>query len=179
MLKITIPAMEAWDPVKEEFVQTEETKLVLEHSLLSVSKWESTWKIPFAGGNELTAEQSIDYVKCMCINPVKDDSVFYTIPRSILMEIKKYIDDPMSASKFDDKKKPRGKAVYPSEQIYCFMTMYGIPFETEKWHLNRLLALIRWCGIENAPKEKMSETEILMRNAKLNAERKARLHTRG
>lgn len=179
MIRIVVPATEAWDPIKEEFIVTEETKLTLEHSLLSVSKWESKWKVPFVSNKEMTGEMELDYIRCMCTTPVKDDNVFYVIPIDKLKQIKAYIEDPMSASTFEEKKKSGARKTLTSEHIYCYMAMYRIPFETEKWHFNRLLNLIRYCGIENSPPEKMSRNELLMRNAKLNAERRARLHTKG
>lgn len=180
MLKLTIPATEAWDSIKEEFITVKETKLVLEHSLLSISKWESKWKIPYLSHDKKTDEMALDYVRCMCVNKVEDDNAFRMISSAQYKVIEKYINDPMSASEFfDNEKRGRKNQKIPSEQIYCWMTMYRIPFETERWHLNRLLALIKWCSIENAPKEKMSRQEILSRNAKLNAQRKAKYKTKG
>ena len=183
MFKTVIPAREAWDPIREEFISTESTKLILEHSLLSISKWEMKWKKPFSDVQKsMSDEQMIDYIRCMTIHPVDDPNVYYLIPNDILLEIKKYIDDPMTAKQFydDEKKKKTGaKKVITSDDIYCWMAMYRIPFETEKWHFNRLMTLIRCCSDANAPKEKMTRAELLARNARLNAERKAKLHTKG
>lgn len=181
MFRTVIPAREAWDPMNEEFVSIKDTRLILEHSLLSISKWEMKWKVPFMGEKEsMTDERMIDYIRCMTINQVDDPRVYYMIPSNILLDIKKYIEDPMTAKVFYNKKKKTGaRQVITSDDIYCWMAMYRIPFEAEKWHLNRLMTLIQCCSDANAPKEKMSRAELLARNARLNAERKAKLNTKG
>ena len=183
MLRIKVPAREAWDPINEEFINTEATRLTLEHSLLSISKWESKWKRAYVSREPMTDEQFRDYVRCMCTTPVNDEKIFAMIPDEQIAQIRKYIEDPMSATVFyedpRDKKPVSKKKTITSEKVYCWMTMYRIPFETEKWHFNRLMNLIRLCSEENAPKEKMSQAELMARNARINSERKARLHTKG
>lgn len=180
MLEITVPASESWDQVNEVFINTKETVLTLEHSLLSVSKWESKWKICFLEEKNKTSEMIMDYIKCMTINKVTDPNVYYAIPPSDISRIISYIEDPMTATTFYKKNKKNGphKQV-TSERIYFFMTTFGIPFECEKWHLNRLMTLVQICSEENAPKEKMSKQELFARNARLNAERRAKYHTKG
>lgn len=182
MLRVVIPGAEAWDPVKEEFVSIKETTLILEHSLLSISKWESKWKTSFLEAEDLSGDKLRDYIMCMTINHVQDNNVYYMIPNDVVQKIVAYIKDPMTATNIyhNDKKKKKGPhKTITSERIYYWLTAYNIPFETEKWHLNRLLSLIDICSEENAPKEKMSKQELFARNARLNAERRAKLHTKG
>lgn len=181
MLRITIPATENWDPVKEEFVNTKEVTLQLEHSLLSLSKWEAQYCKPFLNDKGLSNQELIDYIKCMTITQNVDPNVYMVIPNSVLEQVNKYIESPQSATTFssDEKKKSGPKSVVTSELIYYWMVSFNIPFECEKWHLNRLLTLIRVCNVKNSPSKKMSRGEILNKNKSLNAARRARMHSKG
>lgn len=180
MLTITIPATEEFDEIKGEFLYTKEQTLQLEHSLISISKWESKWCKPFLSKNDKTAEEIIDYIKCMTLNTNVGDDVYRCLTQANLDKINKYIEAPMTATCFyEDKNGKSNREVITSELIYYWMIALQIPFECQKWHLNRLLTLVRVCNIKNAPPKKMSKREIMSRNAKLNAARRQQLNTKG
>lgn len=181
MLRIVIPGREIYDESKMEFSTIKETKLDLEHSLISISKWESKWKKPFLDKKPKTFEESIDYIRCMTLNSNVDPKVYYGITQEIFDKVTQYIDDPMTATWFNDKGKqnPKNNQVVTSELIYYWLIAYDIPFECQKWHLNRLLTLVRVCDVKNAPSKKMKKADLLARNRNLNAERLKHLGTNG
>lgn len=183
MLQITIPDREGFDEINEEFVTISGATLQLEHSLLSLSKWESKHKKPFLGQNRsLTREESLDYIRCMTITKNVDPTVYYLIDDKIMDQISEYLEDSMTATWFseeENKKSKPNRETITSELIYYWMVAHQIPFECEKWHLNRLLTLIQVCNIKNQPQKKMTKSEIMARNAKLNAERRAKLKSKG
>lgn len=180
MLEIMIPAVEQWDESNQEFINTKEQTLRLEHSLVSLSKWESKWCKPFLTKNEKTEEELIDYIRCMTITKNVNPNVFRNLTSSNVDEIVKYIDAPMTATTFyEGDRKGANREITTSEIIYYWMVTFNIPFECQKWHLNRLLTLIRVCNVKNQPAKKMSKQEILSRNAALNAARKKQLNTNG
>lgn len=180
MLRIDIPEQEYYDEKTERFGKTKAIKLYLEHSLISISKWESKWHISFFDSNK-TMEQTLDYIHCMILNrEIDDDSaVINLLTQSDIQRINDYINDPMTATVIkDDGRRGRTQKI-TSELIYCWMVQFNIPSEYEKWHLNRLIMLIRVCSEENKPKKKMSKREIMAQNKALNAARKARLNSKG
>ena len=180
MLKVTIPATEMWDEINEEFVSTKEQVLVLEHSLVSISKWESKWHKPFLSKDQKSHEEIIDYVKCMTITQNVNPEVYSCITTDILDAVNRYIDDPMTATWFNGKSSgKKSSEQVTNEVIYYWMTVYRIPSEYQKWHLNRLLTLIRICNEKNQTPKKMSKKEVFSRNAALNAARRKRLHSKG
>lgn len=180
MLQITIPEMEAWDEVHNEFVHMKGQTLQLEHSLVSLSKWESKWCKPFLSRKEKTAQETLDYIKCMTITQNVDDSVYARLSQANIIEINKYIEAPMSATTFFDPNRSRGGSEsITSEKIYSWMVSLQIPFECQKWHINRLMNLIRLLEIANGPKKKMSQSELASRNAALNAARRQQLNSKG
>lgn len=188
-LTIHVPGMELFDQQKEEFINIKETTLVIEHSLYSISKWESKWKKPFLTSDDKTIEQTLDYIRCMTINKNVDENTYSYIPPETLKDIQDYIDDPMTATTFGESKTKTvsktpsktklGKKIITSEEIYYQMTALNIPFECDKWHLNRLITLIRVCAIRNAPPKKMGKKELMSRNRSLNEARKRSMHTSG
>lgn len=180
MLRITVPSNELWDDKKEEFVFVKEQTLQLEHSLVSLSKWESKWCKPFLGRHEKTDEEVLDYIRCMTLTQNVSPDVYYRLTTENIQKINDYIDAPMTATVFyhDEQFKPNREKV-TSELIYYWMIALNIPFECQKWHLNRLLTLIEVCNIKNAPPKKRSRSEIMSRNAALNAARRKQLHTKG
>ena len=180
MLQITIPGIELWDESREIFTQTKEQTLQLEHSLVSLSKWESKWGKAFLSKQEKTYEETIDYIKCMTITQNVDPNVYNHLSKSIIDKITEYIEAPMTATYFS-KEQSSGNSIeqVTSELIYYWMIALNIPFECQKWHLNRLLTLIRVCNIKNQPPKKMSKRAIMSRNAALNAARRKQLNTRG
>ena len=181
MLKITIPSSEAFDSRTNEFIYTKEQTLSLEHSLVSISKWESKWHKPYLTKEPKSPEETIDYVRCMTLTQNVDPRVYYCIPDSELQKISDYVNDPMTATWFSDEKEMKGRQgrIVTSELLYYWMIALGIPFECQKWHINRLITLIRVCDEENKPKKKMSKNQLLARNAQLNKARRAALHSRG
>ena len=180
MLTVTIPETEEYDPKTECFYIRKQQVLSLEHSLVSLAKWESKWKKPFLSDKEKTREESIDYIRCMTITQNVDPEVYYRIPQNVMDKINEYIGDPMTATTFSDTRPAkRNNEVITAEIIYYWMVALQIPFECQKWHLNRLITLVRVCNIKNSPPEKMSKNDIFRRNAALNAARRKAGHTRG
>lgn len=181
MLQITVPAYEGYDEAKQEFVSFKEQPLQLEHSLVSLSKWESKWCKPFLIKQEKTYEETLDYIRCMTLTKNVSPDVYTRLSRDNINSINQYIEAPMTATWFS-KDKPGGKSgseQVTSELIYYWMISLNIPLDCEKWHLNRLLTLIKVCNIKNQPPKKMSKREIASRNAALNAARRKRLGTSG
>ena len=179
-IKITIPEQEFFNEENNEFITVKETNLTLEHSLVSISKWESKWHIPYLGKNEKTPEQAIDYLRCMTITQNVNPEIYNYIPMDEVVRIKEYIEDPMTATTITKQEgKGRSRKVLTSELIYFYMFSYNIPVEMEKWHLNRLLMLIDVFNEENKPKKKMSKQQVMSRNATLNAARRAQLNSLG
>lgn len=181
MLPITIPlGPEEWDPEKEEFVEPKTITLQLEHSLVSLSKWEAKHCTPFLAKKNFTIEETVDYIKCMTITQNVNPDVYRYLTNDNIDEIKAYIDSPMTATTFpEDKTAGRGREIVTNEVIYHWMISLNIPFSCEKWHLNRLLTLVKVCSIKNSPPKKMSKREIMSRNAAMNAARKKQLNSKG
>lgn len=173
MLLVTVPAGEMYNEDTKEFVQIPETKLRLEHSLVSLAKWESKWKKPFLS-TEKTREMTVDYIRCMNLTQNVDPNVFTFISDENIRIINEYIDDPMTATWFNERNKERNSRpeVITAEIIYYWMIALQIPVDFQKWHLNRLLTLVRVCNIKNAPKEQMSAQETIAMHRALNAARR-------
>lgn len=181
MLKIVIPEQEYYDSENNEFIFVKKQQLSLEHSLVSISKWESKWCKAFLSSKK-TKEEVLDYVRCMTLTQNVDPLVYKYIPNDILLEIQKYIEAPMTATKFyaNSHQSVNRNRVITSEQIYYWMTALNIPSEYQKWHINRLLTLIRIASEENNPKKrKMGRQEIMRQNSDLNAARRKALHSKG
>lgn len=179
MLTITIPASEQFDESKQEFIETKEQTLLLEHSLISLSKWESKWCKSFLSRKDKTYEEVIDYIRCMTLTPNVDPNTYYSLSNENIDEINKYIEAPMTATHFYENESGGSRETITAELIYYWMITQNIPMECQKWHLNRLLTLIKVCNIKNSPPKKRSASEIMSRNAALNAARKKRLNTKG
>ncbi len=180
MLRITVPAAELWDEIHEEFIYTKEQTLQLEHSLVSLSKWESKWNRPFLGKQEKNDEEILDYVRCMTLTQNVDPEVYTRLSADNYARINAYIEAPMTATRFyDNKQSKTSRKTITSELVYYWMISYNIPVEFQKWHLNRLLTLIRVCNAENSPPKKRSERELMRRNTSLNAARRKRLGSKG
>lgn len=180
MLQITIPAVEQWDESNNEFVTTKEQTLQLEHSLVSLSKWESKWNKAFLGRQEKTYEETLDYIRCMTLTQNVDPEAYLYLTNNNLEQVNKYIQAPMTATYLSEDKngRPNNEQV-TSELIYYWMIALNIPFECQNWHLNRLLTLIKVCNIKSKPPKKRSKREIMSQNAALNAARLKQLNTRG
>lgn len=180
MLQIIIPERELWDEANNEFIYTKACTLQLEHSLISLSKWESKWCKAFFSKQEKTYEETIDYIKCMTLTPNVKDEVYLGLTKDNIAAINKYIEAPMTATYFSPDKNGRSnREQVTAELIYYWMIALTIPFECQKWHLNRLLTLIRVCNVKNQPPKKMSKREIMSRNSALNAARRKQMNTKG
>ena len=181
MLQLTVPATEQWDEQKQEFIQTREQTLQLEHSLVSLSKWESKWNKPFLTKNEKTYEETLDYIKCMTIRRNVAPTVYTCLTNRHIEAVNEYIQAPMTATTFtESQNKKYSREIVTSELIYYWMIALNIPVEEcQKWHLNRLLTLIKVCDIKNQPPKKMSKSAIMNRNAALNAARRKSLGSNG
>lgn len=180
MLQIVIPATEMWDEVNECFVVEKEQTLCLEHSLVSLSKWEAKWHKPFLSKENKTVEETIDYIRCMTLTQNVKPEVYTRLTNENVKAVNDYIENPMSATTInEDKNGPKNREIITSELIYYWMVALQIPFECQKWHLNRLLTLIRVCNIKNKPPKKMSKKQLMSRNAALNAARRQQMHTSG
>lgn len=179
MLTIAVPSTEFYDEESSEFKNFGEVVLTLEHSLASLSKWESITEKPFLGDGEKTHDETILYIKCMTFPEVSDPEVYKRLSSENLEAINSYINAKKSATWFREDGASRSREVITSELIYYWMISLGIPFECQHWHLNRLITLIRVCNVKNAPAKKMSRAEAAARQRELNAQRKAQLGTRG
>ena len=188
MLRIIVPAVERWIDDSNEiggghFYSSKEQVLLLEHSLISVSKWEAKWHQPFLDDKkEKTLEQTLDYIRCMTLNTDEITSdIYMNLSNNNIEDIKDYMDNSMTATVIKEKQHtgPKSSEYLTNEIIYYQMIILGIPFECENWHLNRLITLIKVCAIKQTPQKKMSQKELMDRNRNLNASRKAALHTRG
>ena len=181
MLQITVPiSPEIWDEKNEEFIEPKTASLQLEHSLVSISKWESKWHKPFLSKEPKTVEETIDYIKCMTLTQNVKSEVYDHLSKENIEEINAYIDDPKTATTFSkDRKSARSREIITSELIYYWMIALSIPFECQKWHLNRLLTLIRVCEVKNTPGKKMSQREVLNQYAAINAANRKRFNTKG
>lgn len=180
MLTLNIPARELWDDEKQEFISTKEQVLNLEHSLVSLSTWESKWNKAFLSNRDKTDEEILDYIKCMTLNKKVSPIIYDLLTREDYIKINNYISAPMTATCFSDDKTARmGREVVTAELIYYWMIALNIPFECQHWHLNRLLTLIKVCNIKNTPPKKRSKREIMSRNAALNAARRKQLNSSG
>lgn len=180
MLTITIPARELFDEKTEQFVYTKEQTLQLEHSLVSLSKWESKWKKPFFATKEKTNEETIDYIRCMTITQNVDPMIYNFLTDENLSAIHDYIEDPMTATTFSDNKNgKKNREIITAELIYYWMISSGIPFECQKWHLNKLITLIRVFEVKNTPPKKMSQRELMNRNRALNEARRKQFNSKG
>ena len=185
MLEIVIPAEhDIWNDEREEFFDLPEVKLKMEHSLVSLSKWEAKYKKNFIGRTDITPEEYLDYFRFMTITQNIPDYVYYRLNEKNIIQIKDYINDPMTATTFSERQKSQARArgsgeLITSELIYYWMVALQIPFECQKWHLNRLLTLVQVCNIKQSTPEKMAPKDIMKQNSALNKARRIAHHTKG
>jgi hypothetical protein len=180
MLKLIILGEEHFDEETSEFSTVGDVEIELEHSLLSLSKWESKFKKPFLSDAVKSPEEIAAYIEAMIISPNYPHDIVFRLAQHNIKEVNDYIESTESATTFGVLPERKGKGeTITSELIYYWMVAFTIPFECETWHLNRLFSLIRICNIKNSKPKKMSRGEIARRNAQLNAERKAKLGTTG
>lgn len=181
MLTIVVSGKEVFDEELNTFFVQGGFELQLEHSLVSLSKWESIFGKPFLSEERKTEEEILEYIKCMTLTPKVPAGIFRKLSQDNVKQINDYIEAKMSATWFDEAPgtPPRSREVITSEVIYYWLVAFQIPFECENWHLNRLFNLVRVCNIKNAKPEKMSRAAVASRNRALNAQRKAQLGTKG
>lgn len=180
MLILKIPEQEYFDQEKSEFVTCKACTLKLEHSLVSISKWESKWKKPFLTTENKSVAEFMDYIRCMTINQDVPEEVYSLMDHDNVRKIQEYIMDPATATTVTDRRKGsnRKPETPTSELIYYWMVSNGIPFECEKWRLNRLITLIRICNAKGNPQQ-MSKAEIFAMNNALNNSRRAASGSKG
>lgn len=179
MLILEIPEQELYDEKHERFVVLKAQKLQLEHSLVSLAKWESKWEQAFLGKKKMTDEQVVDYIRCMTITQNVDPSVYHRLTRDNIDTVDRYISRRMTATTFNNLQEKQNGSIITAEIIYYWMITMGIPMECQKWHLNRLLTLIKVCAIKNTPPKKMSKSAAMAHQRKLNAARRRRTGSRG
>ena len=177
-LRVTVPKFEIYNEETNEFQTFNEVTISLEHSLVSVSKWESKWHKPFLYGDK-TGEELVDYIRCMTISQNINYDIYNYLPNSVIRQITDYIDDSMTATTIkEDPFNRRSNQIVTSEIIYYWMIAFNIPIECQKWHLNRLLTLIKVCEEKNKPSKKMSKSEINNQYRSINAARRAAAKSR-
>jgi hypothetical protein len=180
MLKLFVAGTEYFDDETQTFETVGGVEIELEHSLLSVSKWESKFQKPFLSRTQRTREEVLAYVEAMIVTPDYPLDIIGRLDQDNLEAINKHIESKESATTFGSMPERPGRGeVITAELVYYWMVAFNIPFECERWHLNRLFALIRICNIKNSKPTKMSRHEVLARNRELNAKRKAEFNTRG
>lgn len=179
MLTIKIPDREWFNDATQEFITVKGTTLQLEHSLVSLSKWEAKWNIPFLSKDEKTIEQTLDYIRCMTITQNVNPMVYEQLSEENIEQINQYINASKTATTFNNLDHKSSREIVTSELIYYWMIALNVPMECQKWHLNRLLTLIRVCNAKNAPPKKMSARDIMSRNSALNAARRKKYNTKG
>lgn len=179
MLSITVPGFEYYDESENRINTIKGRDLQLEHSLVSISKWESKWKKPFLSSKNKTKEETIDYIRCMTLTQNVDPRLYQGLSIQNIKEVNAYLEDPMTATTFKKKQGGTSNSVITSEIIYYWMISLEIPMECQKWHLNRLLTLIRVCNEKEQPGKKMSKRDVMSQYRSINAMRRAKHGTRG
>lgn len=181
MLPLVITLVpEQFDEANREFIPPVTVTLQMEHSLVSIHKWESKWNKPFLSNKGMTDEETFDYIQCMTVTENVDPGIYNYLSQENIKQIQKYIEAPMTATTFSKEQGGKNnKEIITAELIYYWMISLQIPVEFQYWHINQLLTLIRVCNIKNQPPKKMSKRDIMSRNAALNAQRRAQLNTKG
>ena len=178
-LQIFVPGRELYNRQTNQFIEVKDANLLLEHSLVSVSKWEDKWEIPYLSRKEKTDEQVMDYIRFMTLTKNVDPNVYLCLTEENLLDIKDYIEKKHTATTISHHGKSGSNRVVTSELIYCWMIMQNIPKEFEKWPLNRLMTLIEVCSIESNPKKKRGYKETQNYYAQLNKARRAKYGSKG
>lgn len=187
MLEIVIPEQhhEFFDDQKEEFltVDVKETTIQIEHSLISLKKWEQTWHKPFLDKTDKTYDEICDYIRCMTLTHGVDPEVYYWIPNDVIEQVVKYIEDPMTATTITEhnivSSQKNTREGITAEIIYYWMISFNIPVEFQKWHLNQLLTLIKVVNIKNGKPEKMDPKDAAKERSRLNKMRRAKFNSKG
>lgn len=178
MLRIQVPESELYNESTGEFITTKAQTLQLEHSLVSLSKWEGKHKKPFLSKTPMTRAETVDYIRCMTLTQNVDPNVYLSLTADNLRQVKAYIDESMTATTFARDRTSSSRERVTAEVIYYWMITNNIPFECQKWHLSRLLTLINVCFAKNGPKRKMSQAEIIRQNDAINEARMRKIHAK-
>lgn len=183
MLTLKVPlTAEGFNNETEEFIEPDYHVLKLEHSLVSLSKWESFFEKPFLGKDEKTTEEILWYVSAMVLDENPPEGILQRLSESNLEEINSYINAKMTATTFPNQKKETSRETITAELIYYWMIALNIPFECQHWHLKRLLTLVEVCNVKNTPPKKLSKADMEERNRQmreLNAKRRAEMGSKG
>lgn len=182
MLTLHIPGDDYFDETTGEFFTTKDKIIVIEYSLVSISKWESKHKKSLLNSlKDLTIEEMCDFIRCMTLTQNVDPNIYRAMSQDIIKEVLDYMADPMTATTFSNNQPNTGRKneIITSELVYYWMSALQIPMECQKWHFNRLMTLIRIASEKNQPPKKMSKSDILKQNKALNAQRRAKYKTRG
>jgi hypothetical protein len=179
VLTITVPGVELFDEESNQFKTSQDAVLQLEHSLVSLSKWESIYEKPFLGKEAKTTEEVLGYIKCMTLNEDVPPDVYSRLSRSNIEDVNNYINAKMTATWFAERKQKPSQEVITAEVIYYWMVSMNIPLEFQNWHLNRLFTLIQVISLKNEPGKKLSKGELAARNRALNEQRRQQYNTRG
>lgn len=181
MLQIMLPERRVFNEETEEFISLDPLTIKLEHSLISISKWESKWHKSYLSSDSYTTEEQLDYIRCMSLDPNLETKVLFRLTADDLKKIEEYIKNPMTATTFSKQERKGGrKQIITAEIIYYWMITYGIPFECAKWHLNQLMTLIEVCARKNAPSKQNGKKGSQRKQwSDLNKARRAKLGTSG
>lgn len=180
MLSLRVDDTQFYDEKLEKFITVKGQTLQLEHSLVSISKWEAKYKKPFLNREKKSPEETLDYIRFMTITQNVNPLIYSALTNEQIIKINNYIDDPMTATTITKVEGKGGSArVITSEEIYYQMVAYQIPWEAQKWHFNRLLMLLRVCDEKNKPKKKIRKGDLARRNRSLNAARRAKSGSHG
>jgi hypothetical protein len=179
MLRLKVTTEEGFNETSSEFVSSDYTILELEHSLVSVSKWESKWEIPFLSTDSKSDAQTLDYVRMMFSGDEFPEHLILVLTTEHYQQINDYINAKMTATWFSEQQNAQSREIITAELIYYWMIALGIPFECQSWHLNRLLTLIKVCNIKNAPKKKLTSADAARRNREINQQRRDQMGSKG
>ena len=180
MLRLEIELVpEMWDEKNEEFIPPVTTTIEMEHSLVSLSKWESKYCKPFISKEDKTGEETLDYIKFMTLTPDVDPSVYDHLSERNIKAINDYIDAPMTATTVPNTNTGGGRETVTAELVYYWMIALTIPPQYESWHLNKLLTLIKVCNFKSQPPKKLSTQEAISRNKAINEANKKKFNTKG
>lgn len=180
MLKIIVGAADVYDEATDSFGTQGGTPLQLEHSLVSLSKWESKFEKPFLNGEDKTSAEFFEYFRCMLLTEDVPEELFNQLSEENVNQINAYMEAKMTATWFNDADKPPpAREIVTAELIYYWMTIFNISWEAQYWHLNRLFTLIRVAGNKNSKPTPMSRSEAAARQRELNAKRRAELGSKG
>ena len=178
MLQLKLPKIRLFKEATEEYVYYEPLTVKLEHSLISIQRWESKWHKSFLSAESLTQEELFDYIRCMSLNPDIDPTFVSRLTPDDFNKIREYMNEPMTATVIH-RSKPRGgrPPIITAELIYYWMTAYNIPFECSKWHIKQLLTLVEVCSVKSNPGGKTRGTAA--ERAAMNKARRAKTGSKG